>query len=128
MTMDSSFMGGVSMAPTKAFDSFMDSLRAQITAEVKSDITSEIIDRVIRVVGTAIQNPQMHVTVNPIVESIKLTQPAPIVEIELDDIVAELKASRECMERCLMKLSSPIHRTVNRGPDNLIISITDRPM
>lgn len=130
--MDSSFMTTPSVASANPLDIMMDSLRAQIVGEVKSDITGDIIDRVIRIVGSALQNLQLNqaITVNPIVEKIALTTPAPIVDIELnvDDLVAELKATRDCMEKCLMMMAAPMQRIVQRDSAGLILSITERRM
>jgi hypothetical protein len=120
--MDSSYMA--TDAPPEKL-TFLDTLHAAIAAEVKADLTGDIIDRVIAIVGTAIDNPQVNVTVNPVVDNI--TAPGVTVhnEMNMEDMCAKLDSIDHNLGVLIMLLSKPVTRTVTRE-NGYINSITER--
>lgn len=138
--MDSGYMGAEMVGlSTNPLESFVDALRSQIIGEVKAEMAGDIVERVIHIVSAAVQNLAVHqsftltptVQVAPIqMDPVVVNVPAPMVDVEMnmDDMVREMKLTRECMEKCMMMLASPIERTINRNSDGLIQSVTERHM
>jgi hypothetical protein len=120
-------------------DDFLGNLRRQITAEVKSDIQSETIDRIIRVVGSALSGltipaPKVEVRAvsNPaaVTNQVDVTSPNVYVtnELELGDLIATLQENNRLMRECMAKMDMPTRRTVFRDSNNLIVTIVDEGM
>lgn len=130
--MDSSYMSVASVDSANPLDTMMSSLRSQITAEVIATVSGDVVERVLKMVNTVLQNPQVVAQINVPPSAVQVSSTPALVDvtndIDFSDITACMIRMEGLMQELIAAVKAPMQRTIQRDGENLITTVTDRRM